>query len=193
MGYVEERYAQWIRDRLPAFVPVPLAEQLSDISLYGEVIDLNVWVADPSPAVIYTARDEEELLVFLYDRVCARITDTLAEEGVIAEKARWRYVPATDEKGELVWQEQANYTYNTIWRPEKARNEICIALAAAVQPWANVEAFIDVALAMMNRFFPDHHWGFDRRRREFVEISDSRDRALDQHPILPPIAPGKEE
>lgn len=194
MRYVEQRYAQWVRSRLPDAVPPALAERLTDLDLYGEVRGMQLWVhTSHGPALAHTARDEEDLLLCIYGMVCHRLALAMAAESDAAERRRWRYVPVTDGAGRTAYQEQADYDYNAIWQPDKARCEIYVALAGPVLPWVDVEAHIHNAETGMNKPYPRRHWAFDRRKRAFVEISDVRERALDAHPILPPITPRKEE
>lgn len=181
----------WIRQRLPLKVDADLFAEVSAFLGSCYLVGLTLWACHddhfhttPYHEQLYAARDEDDLMLWLYERVCRDLAVKLAALAITgAEARRWRYYPVGRKGHRFRYCENALYLYNTVYQPKKATYEYYLALLQGALPRQAVDAAIRVREERLNQPYDAPHWAYDRAQRRFIEISDAPCRDRDGRPL----------
>ena len=170
-----DQYLAWALERLPKDISDEIMKK--SLNLGGYVSGLQFWTyGERGPDyVIFTASDENELKRWIYSQVCKNIALQTELRHREEEEKLWRYVRARAEEGHWLYRENKDYIYNAIHDSRKYWMEYHISLLKKVIPEEEVNYKIAEYESLLNKWFMEKHWFFDREQFRFVEISDSRE------------------
>ena len=167
---------KWIREHLPEDITDEDIDDLLDFRNYyvdGLKIlcngDRNIFYEE------YEAKDEEDLRFWAFKKCCEEIGE--AEEMYARGKnaRKWRYSMDHVENGRWMYRERKKYQYNAIEDTRLASFETYLALAKNGLPEELWEKEVKDRVHYMNVRFIAPHWDYDRKKLQFVEISDSKE------------------
>ncbi|MBP5312437.1 MAG: hypothetical protein J6112_06365 [Clostridia bacterium] len=160
---------KWIRDHLPK----ELSEQPIDC-FYGEYLDgltvMQEGERGGDDYVIYRAENEENLRWWQLEQVCRFI-----EEPEPSVPKVWRYYRHHAEDGIWLYIEHRNYDYNAIEDSRLYGIEFFLRLLHYGFPPDRWEEKVQEHIRLMNYWYREPHWDYDRETLCFIEISDSRE------------------
>lgn len=172
-------YKDWIMARLPKDIPedvITYASKEIDNDFGGYVIGLQFWEygerGHPNEPA-YTAVDEDDLKLWLFERIVFTIALEMELINRSAQEKNWRYVRDHAEQGTWIYRENHQYQYNAIHDARKFRMEYELRLLHLVLPKARWLQKVEKYEGFMNKWFQIKHWSYDTNALCFREISDS--------------------
>ena len=160
---------KWIRAHLPKEV----ADQPVDC-FAGEYLDgltvMHEGERGGDDVVVYRAKDEEDLKYWQLEQVCRFIK----EPDPPAQKV-WHYYRDHAEDGKWLYIEHKIYDYNAIEDPRLYGFESFLRLLNYAFPPEYWEKRVREHIRLMNYWYKEPHWDYDRRKLCFIEISDSKE------------------
>ena len=118
------------------------------------------------PVTMFETESEEEMLFYMLD----------------SEASSYGFDFEYKNRAQLEreWRGSVRYDFRKIWF------ELQIQYMSKVCPPDRLERLIRERTRLMNRWFRDDHWGFDRNKMEFIELTKSPeqfdDKFLDDNP-----------
>ena len=170
-----DQYQTWVLEKLPKDIPSEIIRK--SLNLCGYVSGLQFWEqGDRGPdTVAFTASDENELKHWIYDKVSLNIAFNVELNNRKEEEKLWRYIRERAEKGHWLYKENKDYIYNAIHDPRKYWMEYHLSLLKRVLSEEEVNNRITEYESLLNLWFTERHWSFDRELFRFVEVSDSKE------------------
>ncbi len=160
---------KWIR----AHLPKELADQPIDFFSCEYLDGLTVMQEGErggDASIVYRAKDEEDLRWWQLEQVCRFIH----EPNPPARKI-WRYYRDHAEDGKWLYTERRNYYYNAIEDPRLFGFERFLRLMHYGFPPGRWERAVRDHVRLMNYWYKEAHWEYDREKLCFIEISDSKE------------------
>ena len=192
-------YLDWARERLPMHLPAEVVEQALDLPFRVE--GLSVWTVmndrRGEEMCAYTAPDEQELRLWLFERICWQVAvgmDGLPEVSE-REEARWRFVEDPSRglcpNGRYYVRENPTYEFDALYDVHKWQLEFILQLMRNTMPASKLRLFAARGESILNVYYPNRHWAFDATTATYREISHSLDRYLlprlpEDHPLRHP-------
>jgi hypothetical protein len=171
---------EWIRARLPkAYRNDPI-----DCLAYDYLDGLTVMQEGErggDDVVVYRATDEDDLRYWELEQVCRFLEDKSRR----APKT-WRYERSYAKDNQWYYVEHRNYDYNAIEDPRLRGFEHFLLLARYGLPRERWEQRVEEYVGLMNYWYDEPHWDYDRRLLRFVEISDSKEKDDRNDPVGEP-------
>lgn len=174
-----ERYhpdKQWIREHLP--------ERVTDEMLDGCEVFTSFYRDDlkiireyhhgDAMGKVYEAKDEDDFLLWFFKECCDELSSELIKPDRLKERLRWRYVDRSWGYDRRIYVEREEYEFNTIEDRRLPKYEEYLRLVRPVLTPKQWEGEVQERLNLMNQYFKDPHWDYDRDRMVYVEISDSK-------------------
>ena len=177
----QNQYTAWTLAHLPQGIPkaaLDKAVQSGDWSYFDglNVMELN----DRGPALtVYQATDEEDLKLWWFQHLSKDISmqwELLARK---ENNQKWRYLRAKVENGRWLYIEQKKYRYNAIEDTRLDWFEKHLMMLKPVFPLADWNKKVEEYIRLMNTWFKNPHWDYDRDRLCFIEISDAKEHNTD--------------
>ena len=170
-----DKYLEWVLERIPKDIPDEIVKK--SINLGGYVKGLQFWTyGERGPDyVLFSAFDENDLKHWIYSQVCKGIAQQTELRHRKEEEKLWRYVHVRAEGGHWLYRENKDYIYNAIHDTRKYWMEYHLSLLKTVLSEEEVSGKISEYESLLNKWFVEKHWSFDREQFQFVEISDSKE------------------
>lgn len=170
-----DQYLAWVVEKLPKDIPSEIVRK--NLNMGGYVSGLQFWnYGERGPdTVAFHASDEKELQHWIYDQVSKSIAQRVELQNREEEEKLWRYVRERVEDGHWLYRENKDYIYNAIHDSRKYWMEYHLSLLKRVLSEEEVNNKITEYESLMNRWFTEKHWAFDKEQFRFVEISDSKE------------------
>ena len=160
---------KWIR----AHLPKELEDQPIDC-FSGEYLDgltvMREGERGGDDFVVYRAKDEEDLRWWQLEQVCRFI-----HEPSPPARKTWRYYRDRAEDGKWLYTECRNYDYNTIEDSRLYGFECFLRILHYGFPRDRWERKVQEHISLMNYWYKEPHWDYDRNKLRFIEISDSKE------------------
>ena len=160
---------KWIR----AHLPEELADQPIDCFAEEYLDGLTVMQEGErggDDVVVYHAKDEEDLRWWQYKQVCRFI-----KEPDPPARKTWRYYRDHAEDGKWLYIEHRKYDYNAIEDPRLYGFECFLRILHYGFPLDRWENEVQEHIRLMNYWYNEPHWDYDREKLRFIEISDSKE------------------
>ena len=174
------QYTDWAIKHLPQNVPQTVVDNGIKNCRYNFFSGLNVMERDDrGPSIVYTAANEEDLRLWWFLFLCESISEQWELFARKENEKKWRFLRATVKNGKWFYIEQKNYKYNAIEDTRLDRFEKYLNL---IKPVVSPEFWnkkVEQDTQLMNQWFKEPHWDYDRDKLCFVEISDSREHDTD--------------
>lgn len=119
--------------------------------------------------VVYRAKSEEDLKYWQLEHVCRFI-----KEKTPPPRKRWRYYRGHAENGRWFYIEIRNYDYNAFEDARLYGFECFLRNLKAGFPAERWEQKVLEHIRLMNYWYKQPHWDYDRVNLRFIEISDSK-------------------
>lgn len=118
---------------------------------------------------------EEEMLFFLMEKILHGVGRRLELRLRSSEQKNWMYYIdyQSTKPGKIVWLKNESYIYHTKHDTRKWWFEYIIRNLWPYFDATRVNSLVEKYTKLMNRWFEDVHWRYDREKLQFVEISDS--------------------
>ena len=129
-------------------------------------------------APVYRAKDEEDLRYWQFEQICRFV-------GKADHSVKWRYYRDHAENGAWFYVEHRQYDYNAIEDPRLPGFERFLRNLKGGFPPDRWESKVREHVRLMNFWYCQPHWDYDREKLCFIEISDSKehdDRDLIEEP-----------
>lgn len=170
-----DQYLAWVVEQLPKDIPSEIVRK--SLNMWGYVSGLQFWnYGERGPdTVAFTASDENELKHWIYDEVSRNIASNIELHKREEEEKLWRYIRERVEDGHWLYRENKDYIYNAIHDFRKYLFEYHLSLLKRVLSEEDVNSKITEYELLLNKWFTEKHWAFDREQFRFVEISDSKE------------------
>ncbi len=173
-------YEDWIRARLPE----ELADQPIDC-FSGEYLDgltvMQEGERGGPDVVVFEAENEEELRYWQLEHVCRYI-----REKDPPPRKTWRWYRHHAENGRWLYVEHRHYDYNAIDDPRLYGFESFLRVLHHAFPPDRWEEQVQTHVGLMNYWYTEPHWDYDREKLCFIEISDSREHDDHAEPVEEP-------
>ena len=158
---------KWIRAHLPEeFRNEPLdyfaEEYLDGLTVMGQ------GERGGPDYVVYKAKDEEDLRWWQLDVICSFI-------GSPDHSKVWRWYRNHVEDGHWTYVERRHYDYNAIEDSRLPGFECHLRNMKFGFPPDRWEEKVQHYVSLMNFWYAEPHWDYDRENLCFIEISDSRE------------------
>ena len=118
--------------------------------------------------VVYRAESEEELRWWQLETVCKFV-------GKADNERTWRYTRAFAKDGCWYYIEHRNYDYNAIEDSRLPGFERFLRNLRFGFPPERWESKVRAYVHLMNFWYVQPHWDYDREKLVFIEISDSKE------------------
>ncbi|MBE6908963.1 MAG: hypothetical protein E7474_05095 [Ruminococcaceae bacterium] len=118
--------------------------------------------------VAYRAKSEEDLRYWQLECICHFV-------GKADPPKKWRYCRDHAENGAWLYVEHRHYDYNAIEDPRLLGFERYLRNLKYGFPPERWEEKVKEYVHLMNVWYSEPHWDYDRDRLCFVEISDSKE------------------
>ena len=158
---------KWIRAHLPEDCSGDDIDVFSGYYLDGLTVMSSGERGGPD-TVVYTAKDEEDLLYWQLEEVCRFV-------GKTDDPKIWRYYRDHAENGMWFYVERRQYDYDAIEDPRLTGFERFLRNLKYGLPPDRWEARVKEYIGLMNFWYSEPHWDYDREKLCFVEISHSRE------------------
>ena len=178
-------YEEFIRSHLPK----ELADRPLDMFDYYFMDGLNVMTEGERGGpdqIIYKAKSEEDLMFWQFGRACELIGSWPSFEKRMGYPKRWRYYRHHAEKNRWLYTEYKKYDYKAIEDSRLEGFEKYLALTKLGFPKDRWENEVKHYLHLMNYWYLEPHWGYDKEKLCFIEISDSKEHDEHSNPIDEP-------
>ena len=129
--------------------------------------------------VVCRAKDAEDLRWWQLEQICRFV-------GRADRSRTWRYYRDHAENGRWYYVEHRHYDYNAIEDPRLPGFERCLRNMAFGFPRDRWEEAVQGYVRLMNYWYAEPHWDYDREGLRFVEISDSREHDSREEPAEEP-------
>ena len=160
---------KWIRAHIPKNVANQPIDCFAGAYLDGMTV-MHEGERGGDDVVVYRAKDEDDLRWWQLEQVCRYIR----EPDPPARKI-WRYYRDHVEDGKWLYTERKNYYYNAIEDSRLYGFECFLRILRYGFPPDRWERKVQEHIAMMNYWYQKPHWGYDRKKLCFIEISDSKE------------------
>lgn len=160
---------KWIRSHLPQ----ELAGQPIDFFRCQYLDGLTVMQEGErggDDVVVYRAKDEEDLKYWQLEHVCRFI-----KEPDPPARKTWRYYRHHAEDGKWFYTEHRNYDYNAVEDSRLYGFECFLRILHYGFPRGRWERKVQEHITLMNYWYREPHWDYDRNQLRFIEISDSKE------------------
>ena len=170
-----DQYQAWVLQKLPKDIPSEIVRK--SLNIGGYVSGLQFWqYGERGPdTVAFTASDENELKHWIYDQVSINIALSVELNNREGEEKLWRYIRERVEEGHWLYRENEDYIYNAIHDSRKYWMEYHLSLLKRVLSDEEINNKIREYESLLNLWFTEKHWAFDREQFRFVEISVSKE------------------
>ena len=159
----------WIRAHLPEGTDFDPADFFHGDYLDGLTV-MQEGERGGDDVVVYRAKDEEDLKYWQLEHVCR----FLKAQDPPARKT-WRYYRDHAEDGRWRYVEHRSYDYNAIEDPRLYGFECFLRRLHYAFPPDRWERKVQEHVHLMNYWYTEPHWDYDRENLCFIEISDSRE------------------
>lgn len=157
----------WIRAHLPKEVENEPIDFFSGEYLDGLKVMHEGERSGPD-IVVFQAKDEEDLRWWQLEQVCLFV-------GKSDHSKTWRWYRHHAENNHWTYVEHRHYDYNAIEDSRLAGFECFLRNLRYGFPRDRWEQTVQRYVGLMNRWFREPHWDYDRSALRFIEISDSRE------------------
>ena len=167
-----EKTEQWIRTHLPEELR---SEEISCGGDYVDGLQVMSYRERGGVDIVYEAKSEEDLLYWMLKEVC----DGLAYSHVHADnypQRRWRYYRHHSDNNGWLYIEHRNYDYNAIEDDRLPGFELCLRYLNYGLPKEQWDDSVSHYTDLLNYWYSEPHWGYDRDHLRFIEISNSKER-----------------
>lgn len=120
----------------------------------------------------YVAKDRADLRLWAYKKCCMEIAYGMELANREENEPKWRYLMDHVEDGEWVYVENKNYVYNTVEDTRLVCFEEYLRMIKGNVPEDDWEKEVQKYLEYMNVDREVPHWGYDREKMVYVEISE---------------------
>ena len=120
------------------------------------------------------ARSQEDMQIWAFKKAAVSIAQLMEMRRRSQNALKWRYVRDHVENGKWIYIEHSRYQYNTIEDTRLDWFEISLRLTKAVMPPAQWEEEVRERIMLINNHFLKPHWDYDRKKMQFIEISDAK-------------------
>ena len=158
---------KWIRAHLPLKYRLEPLDHFSGLYLDGLTVMSEGERGGPD-TVYYQAEDEEDLRWWQLEVICHYI-------GKADRSKTWRWYRLRAVDGHWTYIEHRNYDYNAIEDSRLPGFELFLKNLHYAFPPERWEKKVQEYVKLMNFWFVEPHWDFDREKLCFIEISDSRE------------------
>lgn len=173
MNLVTDKYEDWIRTHLPKSYENEPIDCFHECYLDGLTM-MQLGERGGPDEVVYAAEDEDDLRWHILEHVVI----FMPSDDPLPEKT-WRYYRDHAENGLWYYVEHRHYDYNGIEDSRLVGFEDDLRRWKEVLPPERWEKKVRTHVALMNRWFKKDHWGYDREKLCFIEISDCKEYASD--------------
>ena len=169
------KYTDWTLKHLPQKIPELVVKKAMQMCEWTYFSGLNVMeLDDRGPAIIvYKAANEEDLRLYWFDLFCNRISQEWELFDRKENEKKWRFLRATVKNGKRLYIEQKNYKYNAIEDTRLDWFEKHLNLIKPVISSKSWDKKVEEYIHLLNTWYKEPHWDYDRDRLCFIEISDS--------------------
>ena len=158
---------KWIRAHLPEELRNEDLDRFAEEYLDGFTVMSKGERGGPD-RVVYKATDEEDLRWWQLEQICSFI-------GTPDHSKVWRWYRAHAEDGRWTYIERRHYDYNAIEDSRLPGFECRLRLMHYGFPADRWEEIVKKHVALMNYWYTEPHWDYDRHNLRFIEISASRE------------------
>ena len=160
---------KWIRAHLPENVADQPIDCFAGAYLDGLTV-MHEGERGGDDVAVYRAKDEEDLRWWQLEHVCRYIH----EPDPPARKI-WRFYRDHAEDGKWLYIERKHYDYNAIEDPRLYGFESFLRVLHSAFPPERWERKVREHVSLMNYWYKEPHWDYDRGKLCFIEISDSKE------------------
>jgi len=160
---------KWIRARLPKELSAQPIDCFSGEYLDGLTV-MHEGELGGADVVVYRAEDEEDLRWWQLEQVCRFIRDPNPPA-----RKTWRYYRHHAENGKWLYIEHRSYDYNAIEDSRLYGFERFLRVLHHAFPPDRWERKVQEYVYLMNYWYQEPHWDYDRGKLCFIEISDSKE------------------
>ena len=163
---------KWIRTHLPKEL------QSESLSCSGDYVDgltvMSRAERGGPDTVVYEAKSQEDLLYWQLEEVCSSLAYRHTHNTNYPKK-RWRYYRHHVENNNWLYIEHKRYDYNAIEDDRLSWFELCLRYLHYGLPNERWEECISRYTHLLNHWYNDPHWEYDREKLRFIEISSSKE------------------
>ena len=160
---------KWIRAHLPKELENQPIDCFSGAYLDGLTV-MHEGERGGDDVVVYRAKNEEDLRWWQLEEICRYID----EPNPPARKS-WRYYRHHAENGKWLYTERRSYDYNAIEDSRLYGFERFLRVLHYGFPPDRWERKVQEHISLMNYWYIEPHWDYDRNKLRFIEISDSKE------------------
>ena len=171
---------KWIRAHLPEDCRDEPLDVFNGFYLDGLTV-MSEGERGGADEVVYRAKDEEDLRYWQLEGICHFV-------GVADHSKIWHYYRDHAENGKWLYTERRHYDYDAIEDPRLPGFECFLRNLKYGFPPDRWEAKVREYVKLMNFWYCEPHWDYDREKLCFIEISDSREH--DDHNLIEEPRPG---
>ncbi len=162
-------YESWLRAHLPPEVADESLDLFGSEYLDGLTV-MQEGERGGDDTVVYAARDEEDLRYWQLRHVCMFIR----EKGPLPRKV-FRYDRDHAENGQWFYTEHRHYDYDAIDDARIYGFEKYLRLLKTGYPPKLWEEEVRTYVRLMNYWYRESHWDYDREKLCFIEVSHSKE------------------
>ena len=169
---------KWIRAHLPVELKHESLDHFADEYLDGLTVMANGERVG-ADGVVYSAKDEDDLRWWQLEVICSFI-------GNPDYSKVWRWYRHHVENGHWTYTERRHYDYNAIEDSRLPGFECRLRNMKYGFPPDRWEERVQYYIGLMNYWYTEPHWDYDRENLCFIEISDSKEHDDHTHIIEEP-------
>ena len=158
---------KWIRDHLPPELKDEPLDYFGEEYLDGLTVMAKGERGGPD-VVVYKAKDDEDLRWWQLEVICSFI-------GEFDNSKVWRWYRDHAENGHWTFIERRHYDYDAIEDARLPDFECRLRNMRFGFPADRWEERVQHYIGLMNLWYTNPHWDYDRENLCFIEISDSRE------------------
>lgn len=170
-----KQYEEWIKQHLPKDIP---ADILSNTFCYRGfyISGLDVYTeGDRGPDKIqHSFHSYDDLRIWVFKEAANYIAQQLELRSRHTDELKWRYVQDHAENGKWMYIEHCHYQFNAIHDFRLAWFETYLQLVKGGLTPAQWSEEICEYTKLLNNHYPVQHWDYDKKKMQFIEISDSK-------------------
>lgn len=165
---------EWIIERLPKYLPDEIVNDVLE-DRWRYVKELKVMEHDDrgSDLTVYSAKDENDLLLWQFKDYCNRIANKLEVKNRENNSLKFRYIYDHVKDGEWYFIEHKNFEYNAIEDTRVIWFEEYLRLISSVVSKEEWNGEVSEKVSLLNTWFKEKHWDYDEYKMCFIEVSNS--------------------
>lgn len=121
------------------------------------------------------SKEKDDICFYIIKEIAREAGTKIEMQEREQEAKKWMYYIDSQKTrpGHIEWVKNTNYLYHTKHDTRKKWFEYVLNALLKVFKAEKVASLVEEYTGYMNHWFDEPHWAFDRKKREFVEISYS--------------------